>query len=153
MQDFLNDRSVVLVTRAAHISADVLAALMRAALRQVTGPKQGRQSVRDLTRGGAVSNIEITDANILAFNPVARKYGINYALQKDDSVNPPRWLVYFRARDVDAMTSAFKEFTERGLRGKHMKPSVRDKMRDLSEQLRDTVVDRTKRMIRGGHEL
>jgi len=37
---------------------------------------------------------------------VARKYSIDYSLKKDKSVDPPKYLVFFRAKDVDVMTAA-----------------------------------------------
>lgn len=46
-----------------------------------------------------LTNIEVTDQNIRSFDRVARKYNIDYALKKDKSNNPPRYLVFFKARD------------------------------------------------------
>lgn len=52
--------------------------------------------VKSLVRQGqGVTNIEITDANIGSFEPKARKYGVDFALKKDCTETPPKWLVFF----------------------------------------------------------
>ena len=58
---------------------------------------------------------------------VARKYSIDYSLKKDKSVDPPKYLVFFRAKDVDVMTAAFKEYTGVALK-KSRKVSIRKRL-------------------------
>ena len=58
---------------------------------------------------------------------MAKKYGIDFSLKRDKSVDPPRYFVFFKARDVDVMTAAFREFTGKTL-NKTKKPSVRKKL-------------------------
>ncbi|MCL2858025.1 MAG: PcfB family protein, partial [Oscillospiraceae bacterium] len=71
------------------------------------------------------------DDNIKDFDPIARKYGIGYALQVDDSTQPPTWVVLFKCKDVDAMTAAFKEFSKKVLEKEaDKKPSVREAVRE-----------------------
>ena len=73
---------------------------------------QGKQTVKQLIgQNQGVSNLEITDPSIKAFERVARKYGVDYAVKKDRSCSPPKYLVFFKARDADALTSAFTEYT------------------------------------------
>lgn len=72
----------------------------------------GKQSMKKLKKQGKeLSSIEISDENIRVFEKFARKYGVGYCLKKDRSVHPPRYYVFFKAADVDAMTAAFREFT------------------------------------------
>ena len=71
-----------------------------------------------------VSNIEITDQNIRAFSATAKKYGIDFALKKDTSGEIPRYLVFFKGRDADVITAAFREFSAKNLE-KEKKPSIR----------------------------
>jgi hypothetical protein len=134
-----------------------LAALMQAALRKMKESrgklKEGRQSLKDLSKGGSLSNVEVTNDNIKAFDPVARKYNISYSLKKDASVDPPRWLVFFRAKDADAMTAAFKEFSNKMVKRDKDKPSVRESMRDFREMLKNVFRDKTRHKHREGPEL
>ena len=101
------------------------------AKRQIEKKKpHGKQTIRQLTAQGVqLSNIQITDQNIKSFDRVARKYGIDYSLKKDTSVTPPKYLVFFKAKDVDVMTAAFREYAGVELKKqKEKKPSVRKKL-------------------------
>ena len=111
---------------------------------------KGKQTVKQLTRQGAgVSNIEISDKNIKSFDTVARKYGVDYALKKDVSENPPKWLVFFKGRDADAITAAFKEYSSKQLTKKAEKPSVLLGLRNLMEKVKNQVLDKTKNKDKG----
>ncbi len=63
MQEELENRSVVLTTRAAKLTAHTLAKLMSAALRKMIQHggelKPGRQSLKQLSKGGALSSVPI----------------------------------------------------------------------------------------------
>jgi len=78
-------------------------------------------------QGCQLSDIEVTGENIKSFERYARKYHVGYSLKKDRSVSPPRYFVFFKAKDVDVMTAAFKEYTGWQLK-KSKKPSVRKKL-------------------------
>ena len=68
-----------------------------------------------MNQGCQLSNIEVTDGNIKSFEKCARKYSIDFSLKKDTSISPPRYFVFFKAKDVDVMTAAFKEYTGKSL--------------------------------------
>lgn len=109
-------------------------------------PHRGKQTLKQLMRHGTgISNIEITDANIKAFESTAKKYGIDFALKKADD----RYLVFFKGRDADVLTAAFREFSKKKL-DKERKPSVR---RDLAEKKAEAAQtakrDKVKNMDRG----
>lgn len=78
-------------------------------------------------QGCRLSSIEVTDGNIRSFERYARRYHVGYSLKKDKSVSPPRYIVFFKAKDVDVMTAAFKEYTGWQLK-KSKRPSVRRKL-------------------------
>ena len=155
MQEEIEQKSIAIVTRGATITARMLAKAMSAAMRQMRRAKDSaeKRSAGQLTEDGSYHNIEISDANIKAFEPVARKHGVQYKLAKDDSVDPPRWLVFFQAKDVDAMTAAFKEFAQTTLKKETDRPSVRDTMAKFKEVIKNVVRDKTKHKERSGPEL
>lgn len=97
-----------------------------------------------------VSNLEITNDNIRAFSATAKKYGIDFALKKDNSTQPPRYLVFFKGRDTDVMTAAFKEFSVKQL-SQEKKSSIRKLLSSMKElaQKKYKVLDRTKHKDRG----
>lgn len=100
---------------------------------------KGKQSVKHLVRQGAgVSNIEITDGNIKSFEKVARKYGIDFALKKDASTQSPRYLVFFKSKDADALTAAFREYSGKVVKSQSKeKPSIRKQLSKLQEVVKD----------------
>ena len=143
MQDEVNTKVIALVVKGGRISADVLRKSLKKfveelekAQKTASQPKiyRGKQSVKHLVeQNAAISNIEVTDGNIKSFERTARKYGIDYALKKDTSEQPPRYLVFFKGRDVDVMTQAFKEFSAKTVKQKD-KPSLRHKLSRHQEQ-------------------
>ena len=54
--------------------------------------------------GVGVSSIEVTDGNIKSFERVARKYNVDFAVKKDKTTEPPKYLVFFKGRDADAVS-------------------------------------------------
>ena len=86
----------------------------------------GKQTVKQLIgQNQGVSNIEITDPSIKEFEKIARKYGVDYAVKKDRSSSPPKYLIFFKARDKDTLMAAFSECAGNWKRnGKEEKQSV-----------------------------
>ncbi len=141
MQDEVREKSVVFVIRVGKTGGKLTASMLKYAieqyLKQQRNPRapHGKQSVKSLVRQGAgVQNIEITDKNIRSFQSVARKYGVDYALKKDTSSQPPRYLVFFKARDTDALTAAFREFSGKQLK-RNKKPSILMQLKKFQEQI------------------
>lgn len=150
MQEEVTEKTVALSVRSAKMTARVLQVILRKVLAEMkkkrNNPKiyRGKQPVKKLVQQGAgVSNIEITDGNIKSFEHVAKKYGVDYALKKDDTVSPPRWLVFFKGRDADALTAAFKEFTAKTVRDKE-KPSILEQLNKFKEIVKNSVIDKVK---------
>jgi hypothetical protein len=127
VQDQINERSVALSIKAAKLTGRVLAQAMRAFLKRAREPtpsKHGRQSVKALAKQGAsLTNIEISGENIGDFKKTARKYNVDFALKRDDSEAPPKWLVFFKAKDADALTAAFNEYSKITLKRRKSKES------------------------------
>ena len=153
IQEDINNRSVALSIKASKMTGQVLAKALLAALRKMQkggGPKHGKQTVKQLAKHYAgLTNIEINDGNIKSFERVARKYGVDFAL-KQDRDTPPKWLVFFKARDADALTAAFNEFSRETLR-RERKPSVLETVRGFMERTKNAVLERPpKQRERGG---
>ena len=109
---------------------------------------KGKQTVKQLIgQNQGVSNIEINDPSIKDFERIARKYGVDYAVKKDRSASPPKYLIFFKARDADALTAAFTEYTDKKVKKaeKTERPSVLAKLAQFKELLKNTVVDRSRR--------
>src|SRR5659263_419185 len=140
MQEEVTDKTVVLSVRSGKLTASVLRVALRKLRAELkksrNNPKVylGKQSVKKLVRQGAgVSNVEITDSNIKSFECVAKKYGMDFALKKDASMTPPKWLVFFKGRDADALNAAFKEFTAKTVSKSKDKPSLLAQLKKFKE--------------------
>ena len=48
----------------------------------------------------------MTDGNIKSFERVARKYNVDFAVKKDKTTVPPKYVVFFKGRDADAVAQA-----------------------------------------------
>ena len=90
-----------------------------------------------------MTSIEITDKNIKSFERVAKKYGVDFAVQKDKSITPPKYIVFFKGRDADAITAAFTEFTSKTMK-KAERPSVLIQLKKFTELVKNTITDRVK---------
>ncbi len=150
MQEEVQSRTVTLAISTTKLTARTLRAAIRKLLaawkKGRDSPKipHGKQTVKQLIgQNAGVSNIEITDSNIKSFEKVARKYGVDYAVKQDRSVSPPKYLVFFKARDADALTSAFKEFSAKTVQ-KVRKPSVLAQLRKFADLVKNNVIDKVK---------
>ena len=156
MQEETNEKTIALYIKTGKLTAQQLQKAMKALLAQMKKQHDrqkiphGKQTLKQLMKQNAgVSNIEITKDNIKAFESTAKKYGIDFALKKDSTETPPRYLVFFKGRDADVLTAAFREFSKKQL-DKERKPSVR---RDLAEKKAEAAQtakrDKVKNMDRG----
>lgn len=160
MQDEVNEKVIALSIRATKLTAELLQKSIRFMLsqlkKQLDTPVQhhGKQTLKQLMKQNAgVSSIEITDENIKAFEGTAKKYGIDFALKKDATESPPRYLVFFKGRDADVLTAAFREFSAKKLT-QEQKPSIRKALAAFREAARQQNAERVKvkNQTKGGIE-
>ena len=159
MQEEVENRAVTLVISATKLTGRLLKA---AILKYLASRKEkrlqkaraapekptGKQTVKQLIgQNQGVSNIEINDPSIKDFERIARKYGVDYAVKKDRSASPPKYLIFFKARDADALTAAFSEYTQKKVKkaDRSERPSVLEKLSHFKALIKNAVVDRTKR--------
>ena len=138
MKEEVDQKTIALAMKTGKLTGQVLQAAMKKflAARQKGKTKlhHGKQTLRQLMKHNTgVSNIEITDQNIRAFSATAKKYGIDFALKKDTSGEIPRYLVFFKGRDADVITAAFREFSAKNLE-KEKKPSIRKELEQAKQQ-------------------
>lgn len=112
----------------------------------------GKQTVKELIgQGDGVTNIDISKTDLKGFESVARKYGIDYAIRKDASVHPPKYLVFFKAKDTDAMTAAFNEYSARVMQ-RSQRPSVLKVLRNIAVRVAELparVINRSRQRTQG----
>ena len=138
MQEEVTQKTIALSVNvgkgAARLTEQALQKAIKKFLEQKSKAPHGKQTMRQLMKQNAgVSNIEITDSNIKDFAATAKKYGIDFALKKDATETPPRYLVFFKGRDADVLTAAFKEFSAKKLT-KEQKPSIKKLLATMKEK-------------------
>ena len=162
MQEEIENRTVTLIISAVKLTARELKAGMdkylsekksKAMEKARAAPEKpsGKQTVRQLIgQNQGVSNIEITNSNIKGFERIARKYGVDFALKKDKSGDIPKYLVFFKARDADALTAAFREYTAKEIkRASQDKPSVLEQLRALKAKVLSLTPDKARNKDKG----
>ena len=146
MQEEVTGKSVALIIDGAKMSEQVLEKALQKFLeaQKNKSPKihRGKQTLKQLAgQNAGLANIEISDKNIKTFTHVAKKYHVDFALKKDTTAEQPRYLVFFKSRDADAITAAFQEFASRKM-GRDEKPSIRERLAQAKEQAAQKVEHR-----------
>ena len=148
MQEEVDQKTIALSMKTGKLTAQVLQAALKKYLQHRAKGKttlhHGQQSLKQLKKhGAALSNIEITDANIGLFKSCAKKYGVDFTLRKDATTQPPHYIVIFKAKDADNMEQAFKEFTAKKLQ-REERPSIRKDIAASKEKAAARNADRAK---------
>ena len=134
MQEEIENKTVNLAISTTKLTVRILVSAGKAFLRGRQNPR-GKQSVKNLIgQNRGVTNVEIEKTAIRGFERYARKYGIDFAITKDKSAIPPKYMVFFKAQDSDALTAAFQEYSASVLQ-KGKKPSVLAQLHNLIQQV------------------
>ena len=104
MQDEVNTKVVAIMIKGGKISAEVLKKALDKFVQEIE--KAQKQMQQPKTYRG--------------------KQSIKH-LMSQNAVEPPSYLVFFKGRDVDVMTAAFKEFSAKTVKQKEQ-PSIRHKL-------------------------
>ena len=146
MQEEVTGKAVALIIDGAKMSEQVLEKALQKFLeaQKNKSPKmhRGKQILKQLAgQNAGLANIEISDKNIKAFTHLAKKFHVDFALKKDTTAEQPRYLVFFKSRDADAITAAFQEFASRKM-SRDEKPSIRERLAQAREQAAQKVEHR-----------
>ena len=142
MQEEVENRTVNLAISTTKLTGRSLVNAFRAYMNHRRNVKARKAAIQDthivgeqtidqlLGQNQGATNIEIEKTEIAGFKRILNKYGVDYAITKDRSQEPPRYLVFFKARDADALTAAFEEYTRNTAR-KRQKPSLIQHLHDI----------------------
>ena len=128
MQEEVENRTVNLAISTTKLTGRTIIAGIRKYL-------QHREKVKMkqlLGQNQGATNVEIDKESIRDFEKLAKKYGVDFAVRKDKSVDPPRFLVFVRSKDADALDAICKEHQARALT-KNEKPSVLAQLKKFKE--------------------
>ena len=152
MQEEVTQKTIALSIKTAKLTDEVLQAAIKKYLEARSKGKtklhHGEQSLRQLKKhGAALSNIEITDENIGAFKPCAKRYGVDFTLRNDRTTQPPHWIVIFKTKETDNLEQAFKEFAAKKLT-QERRPSIRKALSAAKEKAAARNAQRAKEKVK-----
>lgn len=158
MQEYITQKVIDIEIKAAKLTTNVLTKALKLFLesqkQKGSQPKQkqGKQSLKKLVgQNAGVSSIEISDGNIKSFEHVAKKYGVDFAVKKDKTVDPPKYHVFFKGRDTDVLTQCFKEYVKKNEKKQERRVSVKKKLaqfKKVAEKSKGKVKERTREKAR-----
>ena len=152
MQEEVEMRAVTLAISTSKLSGRLLKAAIAKVMKEANKPrdkskdksptvKHGKQSLKELmAKDAGASSIEATSLRVGSFDRVARKYGVDYAVYKEKTAgDKDKYYIFFKGRDADAVSAAFKEYSANQIRKETNRPSVVAKLHKLVEQVRNPI--------------
>lgn len=141
MQEEVENRTVNLAVTTTRLTARALYRGINAFLAKRKRAKacksnevHGKQSVKDiLKQPQSVSRMPVNRADLREFYKLAKKYGVDFAVTKDRSKQPPVYTVFFKAKDTEALQHIADTLLERHMHKKTKKPSILSQIRELKE--------------------
>lgn len=133
MQEEVEHRSVTLIVNTGKFSGRVLKAAISKYMAHLKNKRHEKKN-QDVTPHGKMTVKQLAEQNqgmtsfemqkddgIRQFEHVCRKYGVDYAVRKVKGDNP-KYVIFFKGRDQDAIKSAFTEFMNKQVRKKNRLP-------------------------------
>ena len=123
------------------------------AIKNKLHPEHGEMKVKDLIRKDqGAQAIDIDGAGLGDFKKIANKYGVDFAIVKSTELDPPKYSVFFKARDADAINAVVNEYTAKQMKiQKEGRPSILAKLskfKDIVAALPKKVVEKRKEQER-----
>jgi len=131
MQEEVEQRSVTLIVNSSKFTGRVLKNAIAKYLAHLKNKSHGKSavvshgkmSVKQLAaQDQGMSSFEMQkDDGIRKFERVCRKYHVDYAVKKVKG-DQPKYIIFFKGKDKDALTAAFSEFMQKSVRNKKRIP-------------------------------
>lgn len=96
---------------------------------------KGKQTVKELIgQNQGVSSLPVGETGIKDFERIAKKYGVDFAIVKDKTVTPMKYMVFFKARDADAIAQVLAEYTAKQVKKQSQnRPSILKVLKKFKE--------------------
>ena len=152
LQEEVENRTVNLVVSTTKLTARSLIRGLRwylmsrnqKRMRKAMSHEEGKQSVKDLLKSGVgTDKIELPDGSAKDFCKLAKKFGVDYAIRKDKTQDPPRYVVFFKAKDTEVLDQVIKEYTANTL-DKKEKASVREQLKAEKAKVKAETKEKAK---------
>ena len=96
---------------------------------------QGKQTIKQLIgQNQGVSSLPVGETGLKDFERIAKKYGVDFAIVKDKTVTPTKYMVFFKARDADAIAQVLAEYTAKQMKKQSQnRPSLLKALKKFKE--------------------
>jgi len=151
MQEEVSEKTIALIIKGTKLTGQGLAKAMSLYLRhrqKVKAMHHGKMKVKKLLgMDQGVSMIDVGEDGYRDFGQYAKKYNIDFALEKDTDSDPPKFICYFKGRDADVISLAFKKYVS-DKENNRVKPSIRTKLEQFKQKSKDLAekLDKTKHL-------
>ncbi len=141
MNEEVSQKTVRFAINTGKVTGRVLWNCLKAYLRHRQNKKltagKGEQSVKQLVKQGqGASSMEVSGESIRSFKRIANKYGVDFAIVKDKTADPPRYTCFFKAKDMDAITAVVKEYSAKVVKLQAKpKPSLLKELKKLKDEI------------------
>lgn len=141
MNEEVSQKTVRFAINTGKVTGRVLWKCLRAYLRHRQNKKltagKGKQTVKQLVKQGqGASSMEVSGESIRDFKRIANKYGVDFAIVKDKTADPPRYTCFFKAKDMDAITAVVKEYSAKVVKLQAKpKPSLLKELKKLKDEI------------------
>ena len=156
MQEEVENRTVNLAVSTTKLTARTLARAIRWYLmhrsqkrfRKSMQHEEGKQSVADLLKAGvSTDKIELPDGSAKDFCRLAKKFGVDYAIRKDKTLDPPRYIVFFKAKDTEVLDQVVKEYVA-NTKAKQDRASVKEQLRAEKAKVKAEAKTKAKEKVK-----
>ena len=95
---------------------------------------QGKQTIKQLIgQNQGVSSLPVGETGLKDFERIAKKYGVDFAIVKDKAVTLTKYMVFFKARDADAIAQVLAEYTAKQMKQSQNRPSLLKALKKFKE--------------------
>jgi hypothetical protein len=141
MNEEVSQKTVQFAVNTGKVTGRVLWRCLKAYLRHRQNRKltagKGKQTVKQLIKQGqGASSMEVSGESIRTFKRIANKYGVDFAIVKDKTADPPRFTCFFKAKDMDAITAVVKEYSAKVVKLQTKpKPSLLKELKKVKDEI------------------
>jgi hypothetical protein len=97
-------------------------------MEKLNGPGKEMSVKELLKKDEGAKTIDIAELGIGDFKPIARRYGMDFAVVKSKHLDPPKYTVFFKAKDADTIETVMNEYSAKCMKRKkeagRKKPSL-----------------------------
>ena len=147
MQEYVDEKSINVAIKTTKVTGSVIFKALKAYLRYRKNKMvknaiqderiKGKQSGEELIgQNQGVSSLPVGETGLKDFERIANKYGVDFAIVKDKTVEPVKYTVFFKARDADAIAQVLAEYTAKQMKKQSQnRPSIIKTLKKFKEML------------------